>query len=61
MVLIKNVRKGEELTHDYGFSITDPEYKLRCRCGSKKCRKFITGNDWKDSDFFRKNKKYMAV
>lgn len=61
MVLIKNVKAGEELTQDYGFSVTDPKCKMRCRCGSKNCRKIITGNDWKNPEFFKKNKKYMNV
>lgn len=61
LVLIKNVKAGEELTQDYGFSVTDPKYKMRCRCGSKNCRKIITGNDWKDPEYFKKNKEYMNV
>lgn len=61
MILIKNVKNGDELTQDYGFSITDPEYKLKCFCGSKNCRKIITGNDWKNLEYSKKNKKYMAV
>ncbi|MFA7209123.1 MAG: SET domain-containing protein-lysine N-methyltransferase [Parcubacteria group bacterium] len=61
LILIKNVKSGEELTHDYGFSVTDPEYKMPCLCGSKNCRKIITGNDWKNPEYFKKNKKYMNV
>ena len=33
------IRAGEELTCDYGES--QHEGKLPCRCGAKKCRKFI--------------------
>lgn len=61
MILIKNVRANNELFLDYGFVNTDPDFTLRCKCGSKKCRKIVTGNDWKDSDYFKKNKKYMAI
>jgi SET domain-containing protein len=60
-VLIRNVRKGEEITIDYGFMNTDPKYRLQCLCGSKKCRKIITGNDWKNPEYYKKNRKYMAV
>ncbi|MBP9882033.1 MAG: SET domain-containing protein-lysine N-methyltransferase [Chitinophagales bacterium] len=36
---LRNIRKGEELTADYG--ITHHEGKLPCRCGAKNCRGFI--------------------
>ncbi|MFZ6006838.1 MAG: SET domain-containing protein-lysine N-methyltransferase [Nitrospirota bacterium] len=61
LVLIKNVKAREELTHDYGFSVTDPKFKMHCRCGAKNCRKIITGNDWKDPEYFKKNKEFMNV
>jgi|FLOH01.1.fsa_nt_gi uncharacterized protein len=45
-VAIKDIKKGEEITVDYAM-ITMPPYKLECNCGSEKCRKIITGDDWK--------------
>jgi SET domain-containing protein len=36
---MRSVKAGDELTCDYGES--HHEGKLPCRCGSKKCRKFI--------------------
>jgi len=59
IVLIKNVRGGVELTLDYGFYATYPDWEMECHCGSRNCRKIITGNDWKDPEFFMKNKKWM--
>lgn len=58
-VVTRAVSKGEELTWDYGMGISDPKFRLTCRCGSKNCRKIITGNDWKDPVFLGKNKKYF--
>lgn len=58
-VTVKNVKRGDELVWDYGMGISDPKFKLLCKCGSKKCRKNITGNDWKDSVYREKNKKYF--
>lgn len=58
-ITIKKIRKGEELFYDYGLSISDPKYKMKCNCGSKNCRKFVTGNDWKDPEFRKKKYKYM--
>lgn len=36
---LRNIRRGEELTCDYGDS--HHEGKLPCKCGSKQCRGFI--------------------
>jgi len=51
----RNIKKGEELTFDYP---TGDPYPLNapCGCGSKNCRKKITGNEWKDPEFQRKYK-----
>ena len=59
-VTIKNVKKGEELCYDYGLIISDPKFKLLCKCGSYNCRKNITGSDWKNEEFRKKNYKYMT-
>ena len=39
-VAIKNINKGEELTTDYSMDVPH-HYKMKCTCGSKKCRKII--------------------
>lgn len=61
MVLIKDVKAGDELCIDYAFAITNPDWSLECRCGTRKCRKIITGNDWKNPEYFNANKSYMAI
>ena len=45
---MKNIKKGEELSYDYGFSF-DQDYKnYPCKCGSKNCIGYIvTTADWK--------------
>ena len=46
---IKDIKKNEELSYDYGFSF-DKDYKdYPCRCGSKKCIGFIVreGSRWR--------------
>ena len=58
-VTTKNVKRGEELVWDYGMGRSNHKFKLICSCGSENCRKIITGNDWKDSEFVGKNKKYF--
>jgi hypothetical protein len=51
---IRNIKKDEELTYDYGLAELNPRFKMRCKCGSKSCRRTITGNDWKSEEFKRR-------
>ena len=44
-VAMRDIKKDEELTFDYAMSESS-DYKMKCYCGSKNCRKVITGNDW---------------
>ncbi len=45
---IKNIKKGEELTYDYGYEFDSDDYKDHvCKCGSKKCIGYIiSSDDW---------------
>ena len=41
---LRNIKKNEELTYDYGFSF-DKDYKdFPCRCGTKKCVGYIVNS-----------------
>ena len=44
-VAIRNIRTGEELTHDWAMT-DDDEYSVECKCGASNCRKILTGKDW---------------
>ena len=53
---IKNIKKGEELTYDYGFSY-DSDYKqFPCKCGTKNCVGYIVreGSRWRINRKFKK-------
>ena len=55
---IRFIKKGEELSYDYGFGF-DQDYKqFPCRCGSKKCCGYIVreGSRWRINKKFRVNK-----
>ena len=45
---IKKIKKGEELTCDYGYEFDKSDFKDHiCKCGSKKCIGFIiSSDDW---------------
>jgi len=56
VIAIKDIKKGEELTCDYGFSY-DPDYKqFPCKCGSKNCAGYIVreGSRWRINKKFKK-------
>lgn len=46
-VAMRNIKKGEELSWDYGFDESNPKFKMSCVCNSHGCRRKVTGNDWK--------------
>lgn len=47
LVALRDIRKGEEIAYDYALTESAPHFVLQCRCGQKKCRGAVTGNDWK--------------
>ena len=54
---IKDIKKGEEFSYDYGFSFDEDFKNYPCRCGSKKCCGYIVreGSRWRIKN--RKKKK----
>jgi len=57
-LIIKFIKKGEELSYDYGFGFAQ-DYKLfPCKFGSKKCCGYIVreGSRWRINKKFRVNK-----
>lgn len=49
IIAIRNIAAGEELVIDYAFWESDATWKLKtvCNCGSRNCRKIVSGEDWK--------------
>ena len=57
---IKDIKKGEELSYDYGYSFDKDDYSDHiCKCGSIKCIGYIISQDnWsKYKNYLKKNKK----
>jgi len=44
-VAMRDIKAGEELVIDYGM-IDNQEYVMECSCGSERCRKWVTGQDY---------------
>ncbi len=52
---IKNIKKNEELSYDYGYEFDPEDYvDHKCKCGSKNCIGYIIS-----SDQWSKYKKYL--
>lgn len=45
-VTTRKIKKGEEITTDYGFDLEDFK-NFPCKCGSKNCIGYIIGKDYK--------------
>ena len=58
-VAIRDIEIGEELTCDYAF-IDNEDYEFECNCGSKNCRKKITGYDWKIPELQSRYREYFS-
>jgi hypothetical protein len=42
-VAIRRIRPHEEITFDYSTWLTGDYFNMTCRCGSEKCRGFVSG------------------
>ena len=58
-VSMRPIRAGEELTHDWAMT-DDDDYEMQCHCGSKDCRRLITGRDWKRPELQKKYRGYIS-
>lgn len=47
LITMGPIAVGEELTYDYAMSDTSDYDEFECACGSDRCRRLITGDDWK--------------
>jgi len=57
---IRDIKKGEEITCDYGFSFDEDYKQFPCKCGSKNCCGYIVREEsrWRiNKKFAMKNKK----
>jgi hypothetical protein len=51
LVALRDIRAGEEITFDYAMTVSesvgsDMVFSMDCSCGSPRCRKTITEQDW---------------
>lgn len=58
-VALRDIKSGEELAFDYAMT-DDENYKMKCNCRSKNCRKVITGRDWKKKELQKKYQNHFS-
>ena len=46
---MRNIKKGDELSYDYGFNFDEDYKQYPCKCGSDKCVGYIVreGSRWR--------------
>src|SRR4029434_4487127 len=59
-VALRDIRAGEELTHDWCVS-DDDDYSVQCACGASKCRGTLTGKDWQRPELQRRYAGYFST
>lgn len=57
---IRDIKKGEEITCDYGTFETRPGWRMECSCGSPHCRRRITFEDYKNEELKKRMGKWFA-
>ena len=58
-VALRDIRAGEELTHDWAMT-DDDDSRMVCRCGSALCRGIVTGQDWRRPDLQARYGEHMS-
>ena len=59
-VAMRDIRAGEELTHDWAMT-DDDDYSIKCTCSAPDCRKTLTGKDWQRPDLRNRYAGYFAA
>ena len=59
-VAMRDIRGGEELTHDWAMT-DDDDYSVECNCGASNCRQILTGKDWQRPDLQRRYAGYFSA
>jgi SET domain-containing protein len=58
-VALRDIRDGEELTHDW-CTTDDDTYSVECKCGAINCRRVFTGKDWQKPELQRRYAGYFS-
>ena len=60
LVAMRDIKAGEELTHDW-CTTDDDTYNVKCNCGAPNCRGTLTGKDWQKPELQKKYSGYFSA
>jgi uncharacterized protein len=60
LIAMRDIARGEEVCFDYAMSDSSDYDEFECCCGAPRCRKKITGNDWKLPELQQRYKGYFS-
>jgi SET domain-containing protein len=58
-VAVRDIRAGEELTHDWCVT-DDDDYSIECKCRAANCRGTLTGKDWQRPELQKQYAGYFS-
>ncbi len=61
LVALKDLKQGDEITIDYSTIEGDPQWEMKCLCGSKKCRKIVRSIQSLPGDRFKAYLPYIST
>jgi SET domain-containing protein len=59
-VAMRDIRAGEELTHDWAMT-DDDDSSTKCNCGAPNCRGMLTGKDWQRPELQKRYAGYFSA
>src|ERR1700687_3021021 len=59
-VALRGIKAGEELTYDWAME-EDVPARTRCACGARRCRRTLTGQDWKKRALQKRYRGYFST
>jgi SET domain-containing protein len=60
LVAMRDIQPGEEITFDYAMSDGNRFEEFECLCGTGRCRKRVTRDDWRQRDLWVRYAGYFS-
>jgi hypothetical protein len=60
LVAMRDIAPGEEVCFDYAMTDGSPYDEFECQCGAHNCRRYVTGNDWRQPELWERYAGYFS-
>lgn len=60
LVAMRDIQRGEEVCYDYAMSDGSPYDEFICQCDATRCRRRVTGMDWRIPDLWERYDGYFS-